>query len=234
MSNKIKFTKINQEVLDEYAPTPAKNVLPDWYKKTPSYINDISKVNFGKTVSSNGTIKRCMPVFDALTAGYIIPTPCDIVIRKMPNGSIEYHPTLSNLIHFHDIIQAPYHPSMNRLPYAKFENPWSIQTPPGYSCLIMPPVHSTNTYFTILEGVVDTDKFIVSVNFPFVLNDVNFNGVIPAGTPMAQVIPFKRESWKLELGNDNDISEINKNLSKLKTKVYDRYKGMFWSKKEFN
>jgi hypothetical protein len=234
MSNKIKFTKVNPEISDDYAPIPAKNILPEWYKKTPSYINGLSKINYGEKVSSNGTIKKCIPVFDALTAGYILTTPCDIVIRKTPNGTMEYYPTLSNMIHFHDIIQAPYHPNMNKLPYPKIENPWAIQTPPGYSCLIMPPVHSTNTYFTILEGVVDTDKFFVSINFPFVLNDTNFEGVIPAGTPMAQIIPFKRETWQLELGNHKDIDKINKNLSKLKTKVYDRYKTMFWSRKDFS
>ena len=47
--------------------------------------------------------------------------------------------------------------------------------------------------FTIMDGIVDTDSYNALVNFPFFLNDWSYEGLIPAGTPMAQVIPFKRE-----------------------------------------
>ena len=95
-------------------------------------------------------------------------------------------------------------------------------------------VHGANPYFTILEGLVDTDKYTSPVNFPFTLNNLDFEGLIPAGTPVAQVIPIKREGWSIG-------KESEKNLLKRKqvgylrnSKFYDKYKKMFWEKKEYN
>jgi hypothetical protein len=80
---------------------------------------------------------------------------------------------------------------------------------------------------------VDTDKYTSPVNFPFVLKNLEFTGLIPAGTPMVQVIPFKRDSWKQELGseiNEKKSIEITRLLS---SQFYDRYKKMFWTSKSF-
>jgi hypothetical protein len=133
-------------------------------------------------------------------------------------------------ISFHPIKQAPSHPYMNNHPYPKFINPWAIKTPKGYSSLFIPPVHGSNKYFQILEGIVDTDKYDNPVNFPFVLKDVNFEGLIPAGTPVAQIIPIKRSSWKIEFGDKKDIDNT---YATLKSTFFDGYRKFFWSKKEY-
>jgi hypothetical protein len=78
---------------------------------------------------------------------------------------------------------------------------------------------------------VDTDTYNGGINFPFVLNDPTFEGLIPAGTPMVQVIPFKRDSWKSTI--DLSTDSIMKSERLLATKFYDRYKKLFWSKKEY-
>ena len=87
--------------------------------------------------------------------------------------------------------------------------------------------------FTILPGIVDTDQYTAPVNFPFVFNDPSFEGLIPKGTPIAQVIPIKRESWGIKIGNQKDYNEQRKNSIKLQTKFFDRYKSMFWTRKEY-
>ena len=87
--------------------------------------------------------------------------------------------------------------------------------------------------FTILDGIVDTDQYKAPVNFPFVLNDVKWEGIIPAGTPMAQVIPFKRESWEHKIGSDKERQEQEKITRKLKTLFFNSYKRQFWSRKEY-
>lgn len=233
MTNKIVFTKTIGAVSDDYIPVPSSSCLPEWYKKTQSYVgNAKTPDSLGMT---NATIKKCIPVFDILTSGYIIPTYCDLFVKKNQDGFLEYIPSDNTLgaISFHATVQAPYHPNMNNYPYPKFSNPWSIKTPPGWSCLFLPPVHSTNSFFTILEGFVDTDKYSAPVNFPFVLNDINFEGLIPAGTPMAQVIPVKRESWKMVIGDEKNINESNSITNKLNSKMFDRYKTIWWNKKEY-
>jgi hypothetical protein len=88
--------------------------------------------------------------------------------------------------------------------------------------------------FTILPGIVDTDQYKAAVNFPFVLNEADkFEGLIPAGTPMAQVIPFKRDSWKMEIGSADDFKEQMAVSTKLRTKFFDSYKTQYRQPKEY-
>jgi hypothetical protein len=227
------FTKTRESVSDIYFPKPAKDFLPEWYKKTDSYIGKQKDIGPDSLIT-NGTIKKCVPVFDALTSGYIIPTYCDLLIKKDNNGNILYlTPNMLDAISFHPIGQAPYHPLMNNKPFPKWTNPWSIQTPSGYSSLFIPPVHSGNNFFTILEGFVDTDKYNAPVNFPFILNDIDFEGIIPAGTPMVQVIPIKRNEWKIDIKNKNNIKKSQDDFNSLRSVFFDSYKRNFWSKKEY-
>lgn len=232
MSKTIIFSK-TLSVSDEYFPKPASVFLPEWYKKTSGHIGN--KKSYINTEITGPTIKKCIPVFDALTAGYIISTYCDIVIGKHPDGTISYTPVYNDpeSISYHPIIQAPYHPSMNGHPYPKFINPWGITTPRGYSCLFMPPVHEGNKYFKVLEGIVDTDKYNATVNFPFVLSDVNFEGLIPAGTPMVQVIPFKRDSWSSKSGSEKERKKVSEDMNLLNSRFLDRYKSLFWERKQY-
>jgi hypothetical protein len=166
---------------------------------------------------------------DSITAGYIIVTPCDIYV-SIKDGEIEYENPL-NIIEFHPRKQAYNHPQANIYKFPKFINPWAIKTPKGYSCYFKPPAHSPNPWFEILEGFVDTDVYSTNVNFPFVLLDPDKECLIPAGTPIAQVIPIKRDSWKMDI--TKDVDEAN-NVSKfLSSQYFDRYKRLFWEKKEY-
>ena len=91
----------------------------------------------------------------------------------------------------------------------KLLNPWHIQTPPGYSCLFLPPLNRENKYFSIIPGIVDTDEYQSIINFPIILKQVNDEPIdvtIWKGTPYVQVIPFKREKWKAEI---KKLSERN-------------------------
>lgn len=237
-SNKIIFTNLGL-VSEEYYPQPASKFLPEWYKKTDSYVTGKKEIYSPNiNLDTTASIKKCIPVFDALTAGYIIPTYCDIWVSKDAVGNILYSASLDQAkpfpsITFHDIIQAPYHPRMNNYPYPKINSPWSIKTPKGYSCLFIPPVHGGNKFFTIAEGFVDTDKYSSPVNFPFVLNDTSFEGLIPAGTPIVQVIPIKRDKWKINMGTEKDKKNAEEINNRLMSKFFDRYKTMFWEGKEY-
>jgi hypothetical protein len=98
--------------------------------------------------------------------------------------------------------------------------------------MFVQPMHRESV-FTILPGIVDTDMYTAPVNFPFVINDSNFEGLIPKGTPIAQVIPIKRDAWKMEFGGQEELIEQANITTKLQTKFFDRYKTMFWSRKEY-
>ena len=235
---KITFTN-TMGVPQEYSPKPASKYVPDWYKDLESYIGG-DKKPYGDA-RSTATIKRCMPVFDAINSGYIIPTPCDIWVKQVP---LEEDPTKTQpyyewtnfgVIQFHPVSQAPVHPnnSGHTVSYPKWINSWAVKTPPGYSVAFVQPWHR-DSVFTILPGIVDTDTYTAPVNFPFVLNEpTKFEGLIPAGTPMAQVIPFKRDSWEMKIGGQEEIINQNKVTSLLRTKFFDSYKTQYRQSKEY-
>lgn len=228
-------------VPEEFKPQTASTFVPDWYKEMDSYVDGEKKPSgSGQTT---GTIKRCMPVFDAITGGYIIPTYVDVFVSQKPHLEEDGKNTIMlphyqwpsfNPIQWHTVDQAPTHPNRNghQYDYPKWINSWAIQTPPGYSTLFMQPVHR-KADFTILTGIVDTDQYNAPVNFPFVLNDISFSGLIPAGTPMAQVIPFKRDSWEMALGDQAMLESQNKTAIKLRTRIFDSYKSQYRQAKEY-
>lgn len=210
-------------------PKPASKEIPDWYKNTESYVGSEKKPNGNG--GTTATIKRCMPVFDAISAGYIITSPADVWV-SIKDGSQYFEWSNFGLIEFHPIEQAPLHPAKNKHAYPKWINPWSIKTPKGYSTLFVQPFHRESV-FTILPGIVDTDEYYAPVNFPMVINDENFEGLIPKGTPIAQVIPFKRDSWTMEFGTEKDLNDQRNISAKLQTSFFDRYKNMFRANKEY-
>lgn len=224
----ITFTNISG-FTDLEKPQPASKSIPDWYKNMESYLGKDKKPNGDG--NTNATIKRCMPVFDAITAGYIIHSPADIFV-SVKDGQQFFEWSTLGLIQFHPVEQAPEHPTKNRHAYPKWVNYWSIRTPKGYSTMFVQPMHRESV-FTILPGIVDTDEYYAPVNFPFVTNDPEFEGLIPKGTPIAQVIPFKRESWNMQFGGDKEIKEQANITSNLQTKFFDRYKTMFRKNKEY-
>jgi hypothetical protein len=227
MVNNITFTN-TFGITEIEQPQPASEFIPDWYKTMNSYIEGKKNPIEGKTTA---TIKKCMPVFDAITAGYIITLPADVYVN-IKDGEQYFQWASLGLISFHPIEQAPGHPAQKPHAYPKWNNPWAIKTPKGYSTMFVQPMHRESV-FTILPGIVDTDQYSAAVNFPMVINDPAFEGLIPKGTPIAQVIPFKRDSWKMNIGSHIEFMEQNNITQKLNTKFFDKYKSMFWNRKDF-
>jgi hypothetical protein len=65
------------------------------------------------------------------------------------------------------------------------------------------------------------------------MNDRRWTGVIPEGTPIVQVIPFKRDAWNSEKGTKKNIIKNDQTLRKLKVLLYNSYKRQFWTRKEY-
>lgn len=231
----IKFTDI-MGVPEEYRPIPASKAIPDWYKNLESYVGGDKKPDGNGTTTA--TAKRCMPMFDAISSGYILSTHTDLFVTQKPDDDGELQPYYEwanfGALSFHPKPQLPEHPegSGHKLNYPKWINAWSISTPPGYSCLFVAPLHR-ETPIIALSGVVDTDTYNAPVNFPFVLRDPKMTGLIPAGTPIIQVIPFKRDEWAMELGNSEDIQQQAKTTNKLRSLFFDSYKRQFRQIKDY-
>jgi hypothetical protein len=224
------ITFTNTSGLDDLQePKPASKLIPEWYVKMESYTKEKKKPRGDG--QSSGTIKRCMPVFDAITAGYIIESPADVYV-SIKDGHQYFEWAFFELIGFHPIQQAEIHPFAKPYDYPKWINHWAIKTPKGYSTLFVQPFHRESV-FTILPGVVDTDEYFAPINFPMVINDPKFEGLIPKGTPIAQVIPFKRDSWQIAFGGMQEIQEQKRLSNKIQHTFFDRYKNMFRAHKEY-
>jgi hypothetical protein len=73
--------------------------------------------------------------------------------------------------------------------------------PAGYSLLITHPFNRHDLPFVTLTGLVDADSYIDNfINFPAYWRDTAFSGVLPKGTPVAQCVPVKRDSWTARFG----------------------------------
>jgi len=247
--NKIQFS-IHPDLLDdeEQKPILSKKDIPKWYKNLANY----------STKDMN--IKGCIPVRDLITSGYLLKLPTDLHINfnhfnpaldkndvTMHFGRLEKY-NLDTLMRYninydlalHNIEQLGNQcPHVKRNKYfsvAKILNPWLIKTPPGYSCLFIPPQHRSRDYFEILPAIVDTDTYGQHINFPFVWcgeKKENYDVVISKGTPYVQVIPFKREAWKMSV-KDIDVKKLQKFSFKYASSVINTYLTKFWKKKSWN
>jgi len=188
-----------QPALEKILPRPIPAVLglPDWFKSMPTKtFNPIMGREFE-------TVKKCPPFIDAMTYGFLMPLAIDLKVQdgefswdfEMPEGLVSEYS--HSPIGFHDPSQIEGTPFFDDDRFViKFNNFWTIEAPPGYSLLFTHPVNRTDLPFTTLTGLVDCDRFYDSPpNFPARWHDPDFNGVLPKGTPVAQCLPVKRESW---------------------------------------
>ena len=72
----------NQEDYGAVAePVPASKVLPDWYKKLPR-IDPAEQT----TQVTGKTVKTCMPFFDAMSLGWVLPAPVELTVEVTADG----------------------------------------------------------------------------------------------------------------------------------------------------
>lgn len=195
-------------------PIPANKMVPEWFKRIPPQ----TKSGTDRLGGLGMTGKKCLPMLDAMTLGFIIPLAGDVNVRTNKDSSLietSNSPYFGKLIEFHSNEQlggkgSPSYPSTP----IKFTNRWFIKTAPGYSSLFIPCVNTFENRFTTFSAVVDTDKYFKEVNFPAVWNIPDHNDTLKAGTPLITVIPFKRE----DMVKQAPVRKITpKEMSKVRT-----------------
>lgn len=216
----------------KYYPVPGIKEVPEWYKEMEtSYAEN---KNESHEVRKSQTIKRCMPVLDAITGGYILKLHTDLFVKNT-DGVIgfEWANDTQDTISFHPTYQLVNYRNLD-LPHGapKLRNPWGIKTPKNYSCLFISPTHRPASGIRILEGYVDTDSYTNSVQFPFLV-DEGFLGTIPAGTPIAQVIPFKRDNFRMEFGDIKERIDNDAVGRLLRSTWTNGYRKLFRSNKSY-
>jgi hypothetical protein len=94
------------------------------------------------------------------------------------------------------------------------------------------PVNRYDLPFITLTGVVDSDIAMSPGNLPFFIKK-DFEGIIPKGTPIVQIFPFKRDDWKSQ--EDMSLVEEGKKETLLALRLaFGYYKSYVWKKKTYN
>jgi hypothetical protein len=221
------------------APKPAKVYIPDWYKgiKPP----DRNKPVFNNEgVQTNTNVKMCQPFLDTFTTGYIQETHTDIHINVLEdlNGNLNVNvsfPIEPEQLSWRSIptqlaVTSEYYP----IEFTWVQH-WVPIAPKGYSVLHTHPLNRFDLPFYSLNAIVDSDVFnhYPSGSYPFFLKKEFNNVLIPAGTPMFQMIPIKREAWETSSEFYNEET-ILKKRSLIRKHIFDGYRDKFWQKKSYN
>ena len=228
---KIKFfaASKNFELIDNPI-LPSYNEVPKWWKEM-SPTTDLEPVVYKSRFSS--TVKRCVPFLDALTTGYMIYMPCDVEIKKI-DGVTHAIWNVNEQIMDKDNISRhaglPV-PEGHSNEIWRVSAPSVIATPKGHSILITHPFNRFDLPFTVLSGVIDSDKLQGPMSINIHLK-YNFEGIIEKNTPLAQVFPFARIEWEHEVLPVNQ-ELILKNDWKINSTLQRAYQKLFWQKKNY-
>lgn len=241
MSKTINFKCRSKEEFDiQIKPYPAVKSLPRWFLDSDPFLkNHIFGENNNKprvrNGMSNSSFKKCTPLLDGMSAGYIIPLWADV---DVDNSNLDlpqiFWKTRHSIFQPHGIntieVETPpgYHQNI-----FKYLNPWIPQTPKGYSCIITSPYGHNDLPFKAVPAIVDTDRSSLELVFPVWVKN-NFNGIVEKGTPIAQIIPFKRDDWESTFDYYEDGEYYNiveeKNFN---STIVGHYLKNVWSKKNF-
>lgn len=233
----VKFNPVSE--LAEFtvpAPKPSRLYFPDWYKNMPAFETATPEIKSNN--EANKTLKMCLPFADSLGSGYIQESWQDIYVKahKTKDGgvSVEYNfPTTPAIMghrekqnieiekHFYPI-EFTLHPQ------------WMPELPRGWSMLYTSPLNRNDLPFYFLSGIIDNDgltQIAENSNFPFYIKN-GFEGIIPKGTPLYQMIPIKRESWESQ---NNQYSEKKQNfvMKNIAQKFWSGYRNSYWNKKSY-
>ena len=221
------------------APEPAVKHVPEWYKSLAKHDqwNDDRHLRPVNHIGSDGAqvaTKMCLPFFDALTSGYMYVLEDDLFVELEEDGRpilywkgevmlLDKRPT-------NDIVV----PDNCHPMHYGFRMNWFYETPPGHSVIITHPMNRHDLPFYTMSGIVESDIWGLPVFIAFFLKR-GFQGIIPKGTPIMQIIPFKRDNWEMNV--DDNKNTLERHLfaaENRRSMLYGYYKKTAWRKKIYS
>mgnify|MGYP000542492449 FL=1 len=211
-------------------PKPASNYKVEWYDKMSAFY-DVENVY--RDSGENLTLKHCIPFRDSLFSGYIQESWQDIRF-DIDGENFEYNfPFDPEIIGHREDASLPVGEELFPIEFV-IKVPWMPKTPKGWSVMITQPFNRPELPFYCPTGIIDTDKLTApagAANLPVYLRK-DAPSIVRAGTPLYQIIPFKRESWVSEVGGYS-YTDQRKVLARLRQSFWGGYKKHFWQKKTY-
>ena len=218
----IKFYTEIEELEKTLPVVPASKFWPEWFKNQRPIFE-------GNDKQYASTVRKCPAILDILSMGYVIPLWCDFKLARIEDDlGYMVPPKVSDIFSLttHNEIQIDAYPFDENTfkGSVKFYNPWEIVTPPGYSVLVVHPYYHVNLNLKTLDGVIDTDVYHEAHINTFFTAPLNEEIVFPKGMPLAQIIPFKREDYKMETAVGNHKSLTNRLRRFMNDTVFEKLK----------
>jgi hypothetical protein len=241
--SKVKFINTLPKMKNVFPePEPSSKNIPSWYKKVESFYDNDPTPNNG---NQQLTVKRCVAFLDVLSSGYILKAPFDIYVdTTQESPKFDVPEAMKALVSIgnkaflgaHDLKQVPGYP-FDHDQYVEYlfrvNMIWVVETDPGYSALFINPQHHDVTPFFAISAIIDTDTYPSNGLMSFLVKK-NFKGVVPKGTPLMQVIPFKREEYISEyIETKEKVSEVNRITLFVRSVFNSGYKKFLWHKKSY-
>ena len=186
---KIKFYTDDQQVMKDFPPKPITMDMPKWLEN----VKDSNQFN----------ITNCAPAMDMMSSGYVLYNAWETILtEKVLNfkkgielNTQNQRPTLRKInpsVYSGECMPIEKGP----FSYFRLETDFKVVTPPGYSCLVMQPYYDFNSKFTVLPGIIDTDRYDWVITAMAYTKEKELR-ILP-GEKIVQIIPFKRDEWQME------------------------------------
>jgi len=195
------------DLIPDIVPQPYKKFIPDWWKNTPAFDN-------------NGlpTVKVCPSFTDFFDLGYVMPMWCSVKLEynseidlwRYETSSSEFDIQHHGNEQFLDCVDVNFLGEKADFVF-KAVCPWRIITKPGWSVLQLPLFYHFNKEYTVLPGIIDTDRYH-QVNQQILYFGNSKQITINGGDPLCLYIPFERKKmdYAIRDANEHDIKIFNK------------------------
>lgn len=218
------------------APSPAMQHIPEWYKMLAKHnrSNNERELHPSNHIGTDGAIvatKSCMPFFDAMAWGYMYTLEDDLHVDLDDEGK----PILSwkgelMIVDKRPTIELPVPTGCHPIHYG-WRMGWYYETPPGYSILVTHPMNRYDLPFIVQSGIIESDTWGLPVFTAFFLKK-GFRGTIPKGTPIFQMIPFKRDNFEMIISDDHDKINLHDiRAERRRKRIHGYYKAIAWRRK---
>ena len=201
----------------------ASEIVPTWLDEQRKYENSRNK------------FYNCPGMVDLMRAGYIITAWDDIRIKANNAGVVaKFELSYTRPLEYmnSEVVAGVAEVEGISLRVCKLNTPWSITTRKGYSAMVVAATYHSPFLkdLHVYGGIVDYDNFH-TVNFIFTpLRECEV--FIPAGTPLLQVIPYRREVNTGVTGS-RTTHEVDKHTFTFPTRVRGAYRKFFHARKKY-
>jgi hypothetical protein len=219
-------------------PEPAYKKIPQWYRDLAKHymsndLADLDPINDRGGDGSNVSTKLCLPFQDAMSLGYMYCLEDDLLVELGVDGK----PRLSwntpvMMVDKRPNVDLAIPDDVHPIHFG-IKMQWFYETPEDYSLLFTMPINRPDLPFWTPSGIVDSDIWGLPAFLPLFIKR-NFEGIIPKGTPIAQMIPIKREPWNLTIDRSPESVEKHELRSEnRRSHITAHYRKFAWRKKQY-